>query len=672
LVRIEEKAVKRTSAVVVFAVIGAWCASCVAVAADGAGPNDRYIIFVDAVGEAIPQAKVRIYRRNELGENILVEETSLDESGNMLEGPSNSDGCTFIVSHPNYGLACASRCYLSPGIDNFVYFVPVVPKGSEADERSIRGAVLDPNHRPVSGARISCWRVKTRDGVTISGMGHYTVITDAQGRFRMHLPIEPSRTAYEVPAHSSYRVKIEPPKGSSLIFQTCRIPNDQDRTIVLERAEHFRTFKFEDADGPITEMERLKVIRLCVRLKGNLPWYIHYPDFKDGRTLPLGTFEAKMRANRVLPFERLEFEPIEVTAQSPQELVFRARPKPPVRQITCQGQVVSGLTSQPMAGVFIALARLGNDDFSAITPEQWQRLHELPERPEGNEPALEAIRNLHRLDRIVRSDYEGWFEIGLDSSEQSQDVVVFEQDYLAVEYDRGREKIFGHPPKDVVRLPVTRLYPGATVVFEPVVEEGPVEIDGRWWPPKDNGRSWFADFKRDYGSAGSFVEGGRFLRGRIGTMQIPAYMEVRIRLWAHSIGGNFGDSFLRPSFQDVITQSLQLSQGQLINLGKIKFEQLIPIFVQLVDEQNTGVGGIAVRRYHGDELREGHITDAQGFAEFLVPAYFEDKFEVVDPNSEEALAGNSIICRTNGPADANNVYTLQLSDEMLRRLFNED
>jgi hypothetical protein len=319
-------------------------------------PKEHWCTFLDALHEPIPQAKVKIYRRNKHDEQVLVTQTSLDKWGNMAREPANSQKCTFVLSHPEYGLAEAKRYYIDGDRDNLVYFVPLVRRGTEAYKRSMSGVVVDPTGERVPGAKIHCGLVMAPGEAAIDSIAaRLTALTDEQGRFAMYLPAKLDAAVDLIPLGSKYyEVKIDPPAGHGLILYSGSIPNGQDSTIVLDRAEHFRTFIFEDTNGPVSDLEKLKVIRLCVRLRETEPWYIQYPDWRHGRTLPLGTFEAEMYAERELPFEKCEFGPIEVTADSPEELVFKAKEKPADKDILYTGQVVHGTTDEPLPGVFVA------------------------------------------------------------------------------------------------------------------------------------------------------------------------------------------------------------------------------------------------------------------------------------------------------------------------------
>ena len=590
--------------------------------------EDYWCTFFDAVGEPIPQAKVQIFRKNKQGREVLVEETSLDERGNLKKRPSNADQCSFIVQHPDYGIARASRYYVGQGIDNFVYSVALVRKGTWADERSIWGVVLDLDNNPVAGAKITCRVAYAAGGVAISGIGSHTVITDQNGRFRMHLPIEPSAGAYCIPPRSKYQVSVYPPKGLGLIPYTGRIPNGQDSKIILERAEHFRTFVFEDANGPITNSEKLKAIYIRVRLANGTSRRFGYTDWKDGTILPLGTFKAGMYSTRPLPFHKYEFEPIKVAAESPEQLVFKVKQKPVEAQkdITYRGQVVSGVGGEPMEGAFVIAGNSSNYDFSLINSGQWQRLHELPSNPSPDNLGLKPVQQIRPFRHITRTDKDGEFEMTINTSEPFEYIIVFEQDYLAVEYLTERKRIFTPDENNIVQIPTTKLFPAATVVLEPVADQPPgvpVKIWARRKFPKYDDLAWFEDFYNYYNGPGQFVMRSYFLPNREGRMHLPAGLKMRIEFTLR-IHDRSNERVWCPLLTDVI----KARQGQTVDLGQIVFIQKMAIFVQIVDAAGNPLEGVPVRNLPEGEFWVTHITDPEGIAEFHVRPYSKGKFVV--------------------------------------------
>lgn len=632
--------------------------------------GNYWCTFVDAIGEPIPHAKIQIFRTNKEGEEVLAKETSLDERGNLKKRPVNPDQRTFVVSHRDYGIAQAAKHYEGQGFDNFVYYVPLVRRDSEDYNYSIRGVVLDPNNRPVAGAKITCWSATTPSGVKLRGpSATHAVRTSEEGRFAMHLPIVPSAKVYVIPLRSIYKVKIDPPKGLGLIPYRGRITSGQDSAIVLDSADYFRTFVFEDANGPITDLEKLKVIHVCVRLANNMPWYIRYPEWKDGTLLPLGTFEAGMYSERTIPFEILEFEPIEVTAESPEQLVFKAGQKASDKDMFYIGQVVSGITGEPMPGAFVAAANYANGDFSLITPEQWQKLHELEPRSSVNEAAPEPLRKIRPFKHIARTDIAGRFEMTINTSQPFEYITAFEQDYLAVKYDTEREKIFTPDENNVIRLPIIRLYPAAKVIIEPYVDiNEPIhEILTAWKLGENNHLGWFDDFCRYYQSAAQFIVNYHFRPQETNSMHIPAGMDIQIRIFVVQ-PRRYGGMFWCP----ILTDTIRARQGETVDLGRITLEQEMPIFVQVVDSDGNPIEGVGVTHYGPDRKHyhdQKHLTDPEGIAEFYVPPYYKGRFVVGYRDENKKDVTESITYETNGLEDANSVFTLRVPDEMLYRLF---
>ena len=331
--------------------------------------NDYWCTFFDALGAPIPQAKVCIYRVDDECEKPLLHETSTDGQGG-LKNPGlgiRPSRCFFVVSHPNYGIAVAKKAPYE-GFDRSAYcYVPVVARDGRDYKRSVRGVIRDADNKPVVGAKITC-RVAIAPGdIWMSGLvGPYSVLSDSGGRFAMYLPLQMNFGTFEIPPHCEYPVLVEPPRDCALAVWSGRVSNDQPCSIVLENAEHFRTVAFEDANGPITDVEILKTISLGLRVPHYKNWHIPYRDFKHGLILPLGRVAAVMYGSEQYPPGLYEFEPIEVTADSPEQLVFKAKEKPAPKSILYTGQVVHGITGRPMAGAFVAAGNITGSDFSIL------------------------------------------------------------------------------------------------------------------------------------------------------------------------------------------------------------------------------------------------------------------------------------------------------------------
>ncbi len=143
---------------------------------------------------------------------------------------------------------------------------------------------------------------------------------------------------------------------------------------------YFHTVVFEDENGPITNPGKLKRIYVDVVHQnkiihqykaGRFPYIV-----KNGRPLLPGTYKATMWLQQGANVKRRKFEPVEVTGDSPEQLVFKVKGRAEV--LYC-GQVVNAITGKPMEGAFVTVSDI--PDLSPLTHEQWIALHKLPANP---------------------------------------------------------------------------------------------------------------------------------------------------------------------------------------------------------------------------------------------------------------------------------------------------
>jgi len=76
-----------------------------------------------------------------------------------------------------------------------------------------------------------------------------------------------------------------------------------------------------------------------------------------------------------------------------------------------------------------------------------------------------------------------------------------------------------------------------------------------------------------------------------------------------------------------------------------------------------------VRGAHANGGHRAIAGDANGIAKFMVPPYYKARFSVGYRDKHNKYISESITYETNGPQDANNIFTLQISDELLYQIF---
>ncbi len=365
--------------------------------------------FLDARGEPIPRASVKVAAcaYNAMGDVPLYEAT-LDEQGRLprLLGAL----FLFTVEHPDYG--AAEVFYMHSQDDPCgVYVVPLVPRNSDDFAAAARGNVIDSDGNPVSGVRVTCSELVKPDGTReypyqrILGRA----VTDTKGWFALCLPTVTKDFELKdlPPIGTQYFVEIEPPKVSTLRGlegnRPAAIPAGSQRTFTLPKMdakEFFHTFAFEYQEGPITNLEELKSVRLAL-WRDNREWRkLTYEQWKDGCLLPPG----ELRASITRWGDQFGFPHMGLTADSPVHLVLRAGPL-----ILFRGRVVDAFTGKSLPGAFVLSGhQYARKDPCSLTDDQWRQLQTEAAR----QAADHSPRALHQWrDRVAVTDVDGRYEM---------------------------------------------------------------------------------------------------------------------------------------------------------------------------------------------------------------------------------------------------------------------
>ena len=643
-------------------------------------PKDKWCVFKDALGEPMPNATVEIFYESGWRSELKPTLAKLDENG-KLKPPRYDPGleyCCFIVSHPDYGTAIVEpRWAFHEDKPLQSCTVPLVHKDSQAWERSIWGVVQDVQGNPVRQAIIECHSVHTRSGVGISSTdisssyGRFPrTITDEQGGFNFYMPIATDDHKRLVPPNAQYSVQVVAPKELSLAeYEGFAIAGEE--TIITMRRQRspqeLPILVFQDEFGPVTDPNRLKKVRIEIKwaASGMVMMGMGYEDWlREARFRP-GTYSATADWDG----KRYEFEPVEITEDSPQIVVFKII-KIEAQATVYRGQVVHGINSQPMRGVFVMVASFREGDFAQITPQQWQQIHALADNPDPCDPALEPVRAVRPLDQIVRTDSDGRFAINIKPTARPELLIAFEQDFLGVPYGLSIE--MGHKsykPNDqgFVEMPTIRLYPAAVVVIEPQIEPDVREVITRWHPGNNEDVDWLEGFLEFYRKmTTSFVINDRLRPNEPQRQQVLA--GVNISLTLQPMQTSRRDC---PWWCPTQTQIFRVAQGQIIDLGKVTFQREIPVYVKVVDSSGQALEDILVANGQPDGSRwsgQQQSTDQDGLARFYVPPYHQGAFLVGWHGPKTQTPWQSLAYQTTGPQDANKVFTFQLSDEVLKQL----
>jgi hypothetical protein len=603
-------------------------------------------------GKPMAEAMVEIFVQAYKGPRIQVGKYVLDTGGslNLPSAIGSLNQFVFIVSHPRYGMAQVD--WYPRGGTNVVS-VPLVREDSSARERAIWGTIVDPEDNPVAGAVVECSNVRTLGEGLINALdGSCKVVSDTNGFFTCYMPNEKRRDdrGLLIPPKSRYHVKIEAPKELELLPYVGGIMNGQETTVVMEQSDYFHTFAFEDDSGPITDPERLKTISVTiVQEEGQLSF--GHDDWKDGGRFPPGKYQAGHYGRR----EEIGFEALEVTEDSPEQLVFKLQ-----EGIVYHGRVIEALTGEPMEGAFVvSMWGTKEGNLSQITDEQWEQLHELPGDPCVGDKALEPIDKIYGFSKVVRADANGRFDMTFLPGDRVYGFVAFEEDYLGVMH---RKHALEPDESRHAEVPVIKSYPAAKVVVEPNVAGRRISICPEWIIDKENNPAWVREFLATDDRSERLFTYDKWLRqDEAQSFHVPAGLNVRIKLEAP-----YDDQWCPTVFEETIN----LAQGETLDLGRATFQPALRVSVKVVSSAGEPIEGVPVRKRIGDNGWDvPHNSDEKGVCRFNLCPYTEGEFGVHYEGEEDLDLRETIHYEIAGPNDTNNVYTFQISDEMLDHLF---
>ncbi len=616
----------------------------------------RLWMFTDALGEPISDAAVEIWVTSYRGPRVRLARTTLDNAGRltwkMLVG--NLRTICFTVSHPNYGCAEVQGPFESARR----LTVPLVRKGTPAAERAIHGRIVDPNGVPVPRATIDCPNVRTLGEGLVNGLGEPCKgITDANGMFSFYLPNRKGREdrGELIPPKSKYDVRIEAPRALGLLPYVEPIENGREVRIVLERGDRLRRFRFEDQNGRITDPPKLEAITVSLRRPDRLSLSLRYDDWKDGMLLPPGTYDAAMYTVH----GECRFEPVELTRESPKEVVFKLP-----AGVTYYGRIVHGITGKPMPGAFVlAMSAVASDlRLWDLTAEQWDALHGLAGDPPANDAALDVLRKAYGFIKLVRTDAAGSYGIALEPNETFYGFVAFERDYLAVMHRKHEIK---PGPDHFAEVPTIKLFPAATVFVETVVDKEFTSIMPIWEIAEESRPAWVADLLGIDDDRQSFLEYKHWVQPNARRpVPVPAGVSLRLKLEMP-----YDEEFC----PILIPQEIRLAQGETADLGRFTLERAITIQVRVTDSAGQTLEGIPIRTLEigPDGMQHwgvSHNTDEQGIVRFHVVPNSTGSLGVFYHDEKTGALKETLDYEVRGPQDAGHEFVLKLSDEMVSLL----
>ena len=430
------------------------------------------VFFCDALGNPIPNAKVKVElyfgalnskRLVSPANAALLTTVVLDRDG-RYKSPlwgTVASSLTYVISHPNYGTT--SEHAFVRADQSRVFILPLVPLDSEAASHTFRGRVLDDSGEPVSSLPVS-FRIRTDD----TGLKRFTqssdfVITGENGQFSVYAPLERNGELIRevVPDTLRYHVTIHPPNSFNLHSYSSSLgapegfpTGVEPRKFVLQRMnpdQYYHTLTFRDERGVIEDSAELENITATVQMGSRMRQTLTYDQLKDGCYLHLGTIRVMTRRWD----KTLQFEQIELTEESPEELVFTAG-----RERLYQGYVFDAATGKPAPNVLvIALpfsADAGENELAQLT----QQIDELKVRAKEEVSQGLLVERLYDFEnRIALTDKNGYykFEFRQGLRDSLEGFTALEKDHYARPVHAFES--LKNAARDIIDVPAIELLP---------------------------------------------------------------------------------------------------------------------------------------------------------------------------------------------------------------------
>lgn len=653
----------------------------------GALPKEKWSVFLDALGDPIPGASVTMFYESvwESADQFSDQLTPLDDNGRLCPPwwSPLQEYCCFVVSDPNYGTAIVEpydKSYRVIEPPPAICVVPLAPRTSDANERSLRGTVADESGVPVADAVVACNTVVIPGGTRLhaffagsylSGKCH-KVLTDARGQFVMHLPLVDRDGLFgrPVPSEADYEVRIEAPKELGLEPFSGSLAAGVERKITMQPLSpgpktFTGTLLFQDEDSIVTDPAKLAQITLTIHVTlADGHWRQHAYSNGSWTTapeLPFGTYSATAEWDGLFH----TFGPVEVTADSPQTVTLTVS-KIQSAETTYKGRVIHGVTSEPIAQALVMqMPRPSKIDADLSEERFLQLLYFGPEAAANSE--LLAFLEQDIGWRIIRTDDDGRFEIALPTSELDYpmtSIIAIRKDFLGAElqirYLQSQAERTGKVP-----LPDMKLLQAGTVVIDPCVpeqNEGSMEqVRFLYATAADDPTPWLADLWATAGDDSCSVFRTFDLPvNRLQSVYVPADVTLTLTIGRHL-----------EKFSPVVIENVRLGQNEVLDLGRVEFPPAIQIVARVIDSAGKPLEGIAIRCLPDrlDTANRCGVTDVEGRAHVYVPPHSQGQLIAeYDDDQTETTVREGVAYQVGGEEDVGKEFILSLSDEFLKGL----
>ncbi len=513
------------------------------------------------------------------------------------------------------------------------------------------------------------------------------IMTDADGVYEtMFMPGHNRElSSFTILAPGYFRASAYAGESLKMVDGVREVPTERLRP---QKSPGYRpVFIFEDETGPVTDLDKLRQIKMEI-CRGNMTHLPRYDDLVSGRW---GFVPGIYNAEVVWGDKYCIFEPLDLTTARPKTVVFRPAEIRPA-EVTYTGQVIHGITGRPIPGVFV-LTRTTADarrDISSLGADQWDALEALEPSIEPTEPAVAPLLNIFTraphsevLPCVVRTDAAGRFTVPKQRSKYSlgESVLAVARDFLVTQQQLEligwpKDPRTGKPPRQrwepddngIVTLPPLQLFPAGTVCIHPIVPDSGHDNRRQWlslhWSlPGDNQPGWVRDLcavpRDNYGAHAVYAH--RLRPNATQTRYLPAGVDLGLVLVLQP------RSPLTPAYLGTI----RLVQGQVLDLGRVKFPPGVEVVVKVADSRGAPVDGVMVGCMDEAGVRwsYGNVTGTDGTVGIHVPVQSSGTFRVgyVDREAGRFIE-ETIPYRVAGPEDAGREFVLRLSDKFLKEL----
>ena len=636
----------------------------------GRSVKETGCLIMDARGEPIENAAATLTYfagEDEAAPRIVIQDLKTGPGGKFCF--SECDGLfqnmLCRIEHPGYGIVEMRGSTMS-FVMNKRFHLPLVRTDTPAAERALRGVVTTPEGQPCAGVAIACSAVQTPGGGGINASNQSAqVITGSDGRFRLYVPYADTRKEMGdlIPPGSYYQIRVSAPGKSVFLPHSERIRNDGEARITLVRGTHYHAFRFVDNAGATIDPipQGYEPFSLILRLPDGKRTVVFEKDFiRTGGQIPLGKLELNQYGNNAW-----KFQPMEITAASPPELIFVADARK-----TYTGRVAHAVTGQGLPGILV-FAQDNNSavNIADISPEQWHALHALPPAPSQEEPVLQSLKEMLGLRYAARTGPDGAFRIDPSPTANYYGFIAVEENFLAYSCQTGGLK---PDEKGNVRIPNIPLFPAARMLVKITgTSEGDLNPSFRplWILDKETtAPAWTANLTyRPHVPWEGCVNASWLAAGERKGFLMPACVKYQILFEAS------GENSRSIRFDRVF----QPRQGETIDLGEVSAEIGWAALVRVAGPDGAPLEGIPVRRgaKHSDGImsyRVAHNTDKNGVAQFYVEPGTEGVFAVNDfeEKSRNRLTAEVPYSIPPNPTEIP-VFTIRLTQEQVDALLGK-